>query len=221
MPRKPLERSDLYPYHICARSNNRDWFHAPAVKIYDLFADSFEKIILRYGLQFHAFVLMANHFHLLATSPFSNIDQGMRYLQTETSRGIARLTGRINKIYGSRYHWTIIKDPKHYAHALKYIYLNPVKPGIVIQAEQYEWSTLNPQHEKFQKIITKNTNGFEEHIPNERQALLDWINQAQDEQYTVAVNKALRRHDFKFPRGKSGFQENYDYALLRKNTTGT
>lgn len=117
------------------------------------------------------------------------------------------------------------------SNALKYIYLNPVKPGIVQHAERYKWSTLNLHHRKFKKLIVKNTNGFEEYVPQVRSELVRWVNQPRDGDYIEAVGRALKRHEFKFPRGDNGFREDFDYALfgvdrsdrglLRRNTTDT
>ena len=36
MPRKNLIRTNLHPYHITIRSNNRDWFELPMDDIWEI-----------------------------------------------------------------------------------------------------------------------------------------------------------------------------------------
>ena len=205
MGRRLLERSSIFPYHVYARSNNREWFSAPLPKIYGMFANQFETVVGRYNFQIHAFVLMSNHFHLILSTPLANLDKGMQYLMTQSSKGIARMSNRINKIYGARYRWTIIKDPKHYAYAVKYVYRNPVQANILERAEDYPWTTLNKRHRKFSRILVPNANGFEEFIPQDRKELLSWVNNEFEREQEAAIQKALRKTEFKFPRNASGY----------------
>ena len=204
MGRKLLERSNIFPYHVYARSNNKDWFSAPLSNIYDIFISEFETIAMRYRFQIHAFVLMSNHFHLVLSTPFANLDSGMQHLMTQSSKGIARSCNRINKIYGARYRWTIIREPMHYAYAMKYVYRNPVQSNIVEKAEDYLWSTLNKKHHKFPGLAP-NTNGFNEFIPQDRQGLLYWINNDFDKEQEEAIRKALNKAEFKFSRNSGGY----------------
>ncbi len=221
MPRKRLEKSDFYPYHVCARANNQEWFSAPLNEVYEVYSDVSARTIEKYSLQIHAFVLMSNHFHMLCSTPQSNLDIAMRYFMTESSRSIARLSHRINKIYGSRYYWTIIRESSHYAYAFKYIYRNPVRAGIVSRVQSYPWSTLNFFKRKMNSLIQSNESGFGELIPPNRRQLLLWLNECEDSEHEASMRKALRRREFKFPRDRHGFAFKPNDALIRKKMTGT
>ncbi|MEZ4870847.1 MAG: transposase [Bdellovibrionales bacterium] len=222
MPRRIVELSDFFPYHICARSNNREWFDLPLDYVYGIYANVMAKTIDKYSLECHGFVLMSNHFHFLATTPKANLSSAMRYFMTESSRGIARASNRINRIYGSRYHWTILREPTHYAYALKYIYRNPIEAKIVKDIGFYRWITINPQHKKFSGLVTSNNNGFDEYTPKKNRELLNWINQCEDRLFINSVQKALARHEFQIPIcPKSGKRTHFGDQLHPKETPGT
>jgi len=200
MARKHVELSDFYPYHICARSNNRDWFTIPLSTIYDIYAKVLEQTSENYKIKLHSFVLMSNHFHMLISTPQANLSTSMRYFMTESSRAIARTSSRINRIYGARYHWTILRNSEHYAHAFKYVYRNPIKARMTLKVEDYKWSTVNQWHTKMNTIISANENGFDEYISMSKSSLLNWLNNDGGMQYNELVGKALRRHEFKIPQ---------------------
>lgn len=69
MPRKLLYRSDFLPYHVTARTNNRETFKLPLEQLWQIIGDECLNLILVYEAEFHALVLMPNHFHLLLTVP--------------------------------------------------------------------------------------------------------------------------------------------------------
>ncbi len=216
MPRRQVELSDEYPYHVTARSNNRDWFNQPKDKLYDMYSNVAEKTIEQYSIVIHAFVLMDNHFHMLLSTPESNLSMAMRYFMTESSRAIARMSGRINRIYGKRYHWSIIKNAHNYAHALKYVYRNPVKACISKTVESYAWSTICQNHSKWQKIVV-NSHGFDEFVPDVRWQLLDWLNKRVGDEYEQEVAIALKWHEFKFRQNrKTGKRPSFGEALHQR-----
>lgn len=68
MPRKPLIYTHLYPYHITARANNREWFNLQKSLIWQIMCDEASKICERQKFLIHAFVLMENHYHMIASA---------------------------------------------------------------------------------------------------------------------------------------------------------
>ncbi len=203
MARKQLIRTDLNPYHINARSNNQDWFTLSLDLCYYIFIEVIKKTKEKYGFQFHHFLLMNNHFHMIISTPDSNIDLGMRYFMTEVSRRIARSSNRINKIFGQRYHWTFIQDSIQYAHAVKYLYQNPLEVRIQPKVELYPYSSIV----KNQNIFIENENGFKEHLPTKKQEFFDWINEPYPEDIKECVKKALKKPIFKVNRSRKTNQK--------------
>lgn len=195
MPRKHVIRQSEFPYSITARSNNRDWFQTPMPRCWAIFESEIKETAAKYGFVTHVFTLMSNHFHWLVTTPEANIDSGMRYFQTETSRQIARASGRINKIYGSRYKWTLIDNPIYYANTFRYFYQNPLRANICESVDQYPWMTYSRRSRvEITPCLALNT-----HIPKGSE-LKTWLNTIPDPHFADCMRKALRRSEFRFPR---------------------
>lgn len=203
MPRKSTEQSDIYPYHIWARSNNREWFSLPLDEVYDIYAEVMERTINQYGIRFELFVLMSNHFHAIVSTPEANISQAMRYFMTESSRSIARSSGRINKIYGKRYGRTIIKDPAHYAIVYKYVARNPLAVKTLSHLEEYRWISLNSFRKRLSQLVQGNANGFSIYLPEERGDLMKWIHESFDDDVVLSIKKVLKKKEFVSLKGKN------------------
>ncbi len=199
MPRKPTPYTAEFPLHLVARSNNHDWFQIPIEDCWNIFSNELEEVRKRFGFQTHAFVLMSNHYHWLMSTPDLQLAEGMCYFQSTTSRKIGRLAKRINRIYGARYKPTVIQTAEYYAHSYRYIFQNPLRAKICDDVASYPWSTFVDR-----SISVSVRRDFHEMIP--RKNLLEWLNQLPPEPAMKAVQSALRRRVFEFPRGKNKHQ---------------
>src|SRR5687768_2108167 len=101
MARPKLVRSTDCAYHVTVRSNNKEWFHIPVSECWKLFQKKLYAANQKYKFEIHTFVLMSNHFHLIASTPQANLDQVMRYFLTEFSRAINVRADRINHVFGN------------------------------------------------------------------------------------------------------------------------
>src|ERR1700722_12532057 len=108
MPRNPVPFFPQNPYHISARCLNREWFQLPMNTVWSIMEDYLYLVAHVFDLRIHSFVLMSNHFHLLATAPRGNLSEVLLYFMRETSREITRRTYRINQTWGIRNHKTHI-----------------------------------------------------------------------------------------------------------------
>lgn len=142
MPRKRFLPSDQLPYHVTARSHNKNWFPLEIEKSWAIFSRYLYFISLAYGIRIHSFVLMSNHFHLLLATPHANLDQAMNYFMREVSKAFGAETKQENQIFGGPYHWSLIRNPLHYQHAYKYVYRNPVEAKICRKVQDYPYSTF-------------------------------------------------------------------------------
>ena len=200
MPRTPLLRTNVFPYHVYARSNNRDWFYLPPEEVWDVFCEILGVVTEKYGIEIHSFVMMSNHFHLLLSTPKENLDEAMRYLLRETCRSVNRSAGRINHLFGGPYKWSVIPHGLGYAHALKYIYRNPVKAGMCARVEDYPYSSLGVPLGKEKARFPIYPCRFDAHplllLPLEQR--LSWLNLAYSQEEQDCVRRALRRRELKF-----------------------
>ncbi len=111
----------------------------------------------RLGVRVHAYVLMRNHVHLLATPeqptslPRTMQSIGRRYVQFFNHR-YARTGG----LWEGRYRTALVYDERYWLACLRYIELNPVRAGIVVSPDQYRWSSyLHHAFGKADQLITE------------------------------------------------------------------
>lgn len=187
---KPLVRISDRPYHIYARSNNKEWFHIPLEDVWTIFCGLLGYLTVIHNLKIHGFVLMSNHFHLLATTPNANLDEVMQILMREASRKINDIAGRINHVFGGPYKWCIIRNDNHYMQAYRYIYQNPIRAGLCQKVEEYRFSTIH-------YLANKKALPFPIY-PLQNAGLNEWLNHTLDNEENDCMRRALRRREFKF-----------------------
>lgn len=206
MGRKNLIRTSNFPYHVVVRSNNREWFPLEMRKTWEIYSDLLTFVTWAYGIHVHAFVLMSNHFHLILSTPERNLDESMKYLLGQSSKEINRLSGRINRVYGGRYKWTIIDNESYLINVLRYVYENPLKAGLVSEIEYYPYSTLNGVLGQSRLSIPlypiKCGQVGHSSLPNHPIKLLDQLKKRHSIEQDKCISTALRRSEFKIPRSK-------------------
>ncbi len=142
MPRKNLIRTSLYHYHITTRSNHREWFSIPLDEVWPIAIEAFKKAQKETPAQVFQFVLMANHYHLLIKTPDRNIDKFMYWFNKTFSEQLRSKSGKINRMFGGSYKWSLIHEPIYLDRVIKYIYQNPLRAGLVTKCQDYPFSTL-------------------------------------------------------------------------------
>ena len=141
MARLPRLTLPGYPHHVIQRGNNRQAiFSSPAdyQTLLDLLRINAEK----FGVAIHAYVLMTNHFHLLATPQTADaLPQMMQAVGRSYVRYFNDLQGRTGTLWEGRYKSTLIQTDRYLLACMAYIDLNPVRAGLVAQAGDYVWSS--------------------------------------------------------------------------------
>ena len=141
MARLPRLTLAGYPHHIIQRGNNRQ----------DIFAASGDRQFLlhlldenarKFEVALHAYVLMDNHFHLLATPQTAD---GLPQLMQAVGRRYVRLFndshGRSGTLWEGRYKSTLIQTNRYLLACMVYIDLNPVRAGITALPDDFAWSS--------------------------------------------------------------------------------
>lgn len=165
-----------------------------------------------HNLQIHSFVLMSNHFHLIASTPNANISQAMHQFMRRTSKSLTRVGNRINQTYAGRHYKCILQQYSYYMNAYKYNYRNPVAAGVCHNVEDYPYSTLP-------MVLGLRPHDFpivdDILMAENRDGILKWLNTAPDPEKLEAVKLGLRRQFFNAKRSvKSGLQLIEDYERL-------
>ncbi|MDH4466685.1 MAG: hypothetical protein QE271_01395 [Bacteriovoracaceae bacterium] len=141
-------------------------------------------------ISIHAFVLMANHYHLVATTPNNDIDSFMMNFNKNFSEKLKSLSGAINQKFGGRYKWCIIENQNYYYNVMRYVFRNPVRAGLVKKVENYPYSTAKEKMVILSKFVSVNMN-----LDHDNKTLLSFFN---NENYMddEVVKMALRRTHF-------------------------
>lgn len=117
----------------------------------DLFLRILEETRLRYAFAVVGYVVMPEHVHLLIGEPetgtFSTV---MQVLKQRFAHELLRQTresppnpAALNEshVWQRRFYDFLVWNPEKRAEKLLYIHNNPVRRGLVLEAEQWRWST--------------------------------------------------------------------------------
>lgn len=129
------------PLHLIQRGNNRQVIFADD-EDFAYFRDCLIDAARREGLAIHAYVLMTNHVHLLAT-PGAETSAG-RTLQSVGRRYVQYFNhryARTGTLWEGRYKSTVIDAESYLVACSRYIELNPVRAGMVDHPRDYRWSS--------------------------------------------------------------------------------
>ncbi len=130
MARKPRLEFEGAIYHIINRGNYRKPVFGEAGA-----AAAFEKALFEASEKcewiVHAYVVMANHFHLAVETPMANLVGGMAWLQGTFANRFNRFRGERGHVFQSRYKSILIEEGRPLLGLVNYIHLNPVRAGIV------------------------------------------------------------------------------------------
>jgi putative transposase len=141
MARLPRLTLPGYPHHVIQRGNNRQAIFASTAD-YQVLLDLLRDNAQKFGVAIHAYVLMSNHFHLLATPQTADgLPQMMQAVGRSYVRTFNNAQGRTGTLWEGRYRSTLIQSERYLLACMVYIDLNPVRAALVAQAADYPWSS--------------------------------------------------------------------------------
>jgi putative transposase len=141
MPRAPRFILADQPHHIIQRGNNRQpiFFDDRDRR---LFLTMLGEVLEAEGVALHAYVLMTNHIHLLATPRHpAAIGRLMQSLGRRYVGHVNRAQGRTGTLWEGRFKSTIVDSETYVMACYRYIEANPVRAGMVARATDYRWSS--------------------------------------------------------------------------------
>ena len=201
MPREYTVLQNEFPYHITGRCINKEWFNLPMGTVWKVFSEELYMTCIIHNLKVHSFVLMSNHYHLIAHTPDKNLSKCMQRFLLNTSLRLTKLGNRINQTFAGRYFKTIIQQPNYYLNCYKYVYRNPIEAGLSEKAELYPYSTLSQKlglNTLSVPIIYDDT--LFEGPSKVVEQTLEWINTKPSSKNWKATNSALRKRYFQYPK---------------------
>ncbi len=141
MPRRARLLIPGMPLHIVQRGHNRQaCFYSESD--YLVYLERLREHASSTGCSLHAYVLMTNHVHLLAS--FDDIAYApdlIRLLGQQYSLYLNRRLGRTGTIWEGRYWSCPIPTERYFLTCQQYIELNPVEAEMVGHQRHYRWSS--------------------------------------------------------------------------------
>ncbi len=215
MARRPRLSIAGVPQHVIQRGNNRQATFF-AAEDYGFYLACLCEAARRHECAIHAYVLMTNHVHLLATSNGPEAislvmrDLGRRYVQY-----VNVSYRRSGTLWEGRFKSSLVDTQRYFLTCCRYIELNPVRAGIANRPEEYRWSShcfyalgredpLLTAHNEYQVLG--------ENDAERQQAYRDLFCSHVDEKGLEEIRGAVNRG---WPLGSERFKDQIEKALER------
>jgi putative transposase len=141
MARLPRLIVPKQPHHIIQRGNNRQLIFREEAD-YQHFLDWLKEAARSYQVAIHAYVLMPNHLHLLAT-PSDAV--GLALMMQKVGRVYVpwfnHKYGRSGGLFEGRFRTSLVDAERYFLVCSRYIELNPVRAGLAAGPRDYPWSS--------------------------------------------------------------------------------
>jgi REP element-mobilizing transposase RayT len=127
-------------YHVTARGNERQKiFREDGDKA--RFLQLLSRVVEEQGLIIHAYVLMDNHYHLMAETPNANLAESLRQLNGVYTQWFNHKYHRAGHLFQGRYKAILVGKETHLVALCIYLALNPVRAKMVKHPKDYPWSS--------------------------------------------------------------------------------
>lgn len=137
MARLPRLTLPGFPHHVIQRGNNRQAIFLDRAD-FEAMLVLLDENARKFQVALHAYVLMDNHFHLLATpSTGDGLPQMMQSIGRSYVRYFNQRHGRTGTLWEGRYRSTVIQSERYLLACMVYIDLNPVRAGMAARAADY------------------------------------------------------------------------------------
>jgi putative transposase len=143
---------DHLHYLTCSCYHRQPWLATPRCR--DLFLQILEETRQRYGFVVVGYVVMPEHIHLLISEPERGTPSTvMQVVKQHYARSVLRREMRISvqselwpdseeHVWQRRFYDFNVWSARKRIEKLRYMHRNPVKRGLVLEAEQWEWSSF-------------------------------------------------------------------------------
>ena len=117
-------------YHLTGRGNARQRIFADdkdRAKFVQLLIESLQ----RYDVALHGYVLMRNHYHLIAETRRANLGRWMHWLTTAYTVYFNRRHRRVGHLFQGRYKSIVVEAEGYLLTLSRYLHLNPVRGRVL------------------------------------------------------------------------------------------
>lgn len=167
-------------YHITARGNRReDIFLNDADRVNWL--ELFGKVCKRFNWVCHGYCLMTNHYHLIVETVDGGLSTGMRQLNGVYTQTFNRIHDSVGHLFQGRYKSILVDKDSYLLELNRYVVLNPVRAGLVVDPGDWRWSSYSTVVGKVSSPVWLNSSLILAFFhPGEQQAQMRYQNFVRD-----------------------------------------
>ena len=143
MPRPTRIDFPGLPQHLIVRGNDRNpIFFSDEDRSY--FLKCLGEARSDRACDIHAFVLMTNHVHILATGRVQRaVSRMMQDLGRAYVGHVNKLHGRTGSLYEGRFKSSVVETTRYFLACMRYIEMNPVRARMVMHPAHHRWSSYD------------------------------------------------------------------------------
>ena len=139
MARRPRLFAPGLLYHVIVRGNQRQSTFLEGAD-YRAYLERLALYRGRHGVSLHAYCLMPNHVHLLASTNASPLAKFMQGLQQSYTQWFNRAHEKVGHVFQGRYRAIVCDSDEYLVTLVRYIHLNPVRAGLTTEPGSYPYS---------------------------------------------------------------------------------
>jgi putative transposase len=130
------------PHHIVQRGHNRQSVFV-ADDDYNYYLDNLVHFKEEFGCRIYAYCLMTNHVHLVVDpgADPESLSMLMKRLAGRQTRYVNKLEDRSGSLWEGRFKSSVISTAEYLPACCRYIDLNPMRAGMVVDPGEYRWSS--------------------------------------------------------------------------------
>ena len=142
MVRKKRKKSASGCYHVIMRGNKGDNIYTYKEQKEFLF-ENLRKHEETHFLDIMAWCVMSNHVHLVLKAGFDDLVQAFHSINTRFAKRENFKRQEHGHVFQGRFWSEPIETDDYLLRAIRYIHNNPVKAGLVQDAEEWDWSSYS------------------------------------------------------------------------------
>ncbi|MBU1032890.1 MAG: transposase [Patescibacteria group bacterium] len=140
MPRAPRIIDPNSVYHITGRGNNRSTiFHVK--EDYQRYYSLLKEKKKTYGFSIFHYTLMPNHIHLLVRPNNAEFSAAMHAVQMNYAKDYCKKYNFKGHVWQGRFDDSRVENDAYLFACGNYIETNPVRAGLVVNPEDWDWSS--------------------------------------------------------------------------------
>jgi len=218
MPRQARLMLAGQPYHVTQRGVNKG-----AIFVDDIDRQLFLRLLhgafVRHQVALHAYVLMGNHIHLLATpSTHHGLANAMRAQGNCYVQAFNQRHERSGPLWQGRFHSSMVDSDAYLLSVYRYIELNPVRAGLAATAEDHPWSSVHGNLDRRDDPLLTSHPALQALAPTTQQRAMRYAAFLRDVN-AYAEAPAIRAHNaMQRPLGNAAFLQMVEETLGRPVT---